>query len=367
MNLLFKLFVESGASLHKFDLYFSDIDITPEIFYSLGRNEQFFSRLQDLSLDLKPDLTTETATALLKILTKNATKISTLKLEGFYPDYEPELFHALICIIKSQEQLRQFSLIGGEEFPSEFHGVFSALESQKKSLQEILITCCACSTEFKVLTNCKNLEILSIEYCDNENILEASINTLKVNNWRIDASNIIQILQKSGKLLQRLSLVSEDEPIQEEPLLLETLKSFCPNITYLSIVRTGFSTQFQELIGNLQKLQFLTLWDDDEIIADEQVMQFAKLLPLTLQYLDLNYSCLESYIDILLNNCSAPLKYLLVNRLCDEKKAKALTEFCIRIKTLNYVAVCVDLDDNIKKKVEEYVTLMPYDRVVVNC
>ncbi|KAF0546347.1 hypothetical protein F8M41_001448 [Gigaspora margarita] len=367
INLLFKLFVESGATLHKLDLYFSDYEINPEIFYSLGRNEQFFSLLQDLSLDLKPGFTTETVTTLLRIITKNATKLSTLKLKGFYPYDEPDLFHALICIIKSQEQLRQFSLIGGDEFPMEFHGVVSALESQKKSLQEILIKFCYCNTEFEVLMNCKNLEILSIEYCNHENILEASINTLKVNRWRIDASSIVQILLKSGTLLQRLSLVSEDDPIQEEPLLLETLKSFCPNITYLSIDGVRFSTQFQDLIGNLQKLQFLTLWDDDEILTDEQVMQFAKLLPLTLQYLDLNYSCLESYIDILLSNCYAPLKYLLVNRLCDEKKAKALAEFCIRNKSLNYVAVCVDLDDNIKKKVEEYVTLMPYDHAVVNC
>ncbi|RIB00359.1 hypothetical protein C2G38_2130041, partial [Gigaspora rosea] len=289
-------------------------------FLFIGTEWQFFSRLQDLSLDLRQDFTTETVITLLRILTKNATKISTLKLEGFYPYDEPELFHALICITKSQEQLRQFSLIGGDEFPSEFHGVVSALESQKNSLQEILIKFCVCNTEFEVLKNCKNLEILSIEYCYNEKILEASINTLKVNHWRIDAS--IQILQKSGTLLQRLKLESTDEEIWEEQLLIETLKSFCPNITYLNISNVEFSTQFLELLVNLQKLQFSQL--------KTRVTQFAEMLPSTLQYLDLRYSCLSSYIDILLNHCDAPLKNLLINHLDNEKKTKALIEFCIR-------------------------------------
>ncbi|KAF0547193.1 hypothetical protein F8M41_000764 [Gigaspora margarita] len=94
-------------------------------------------------------------------------------------------------------------------------------------------------------------------------------------------------------------------PICEEPLLLETLKSYCPNITYFNISDVGLSTQFLELIGNLQKLQFLTLWYLYEIENEPeiQVIQFAKLLPFTLQYLDLRYSCLSSYIEILLNNC----------------------------------------------------------------
>ncbi|RIB21451.1 hypothetical protein C2G38_2078281, partial [Gigaspora rosea] len=301
-------------------------------FLFIGTEWQFFSRLQDLSLDLRQDFTTETVITLLRILTKNATKISTLKLEGFYPYDEPELFHALICITKSQEQLRQFSLIGGDEFPSEFHGVVSALESQKNSLQEILIKFCVCNTEFEVLKNCKNLEILSIEYCYNEKILEASINTLKVNHWRIDAS--IQILQKSGTLLQRLKLESTDEEIWEEQLLIETLKASC----------------------KFTKTSILTLWyiyDIDQELKT-RVTQFAEMLPSTLQYLDLRYSCLSSYIDILLNHCDAPLKNLLINHLDNEKKTKAVNRY-------------LNLNDNIIKEVGGYVTLAPCGHIAVNC
>ncbi|KAF0511806.1 hypothetical protein F8M41_018170 [Gigaspora margarita] len=267
----------SGATLHKLELNFFDYEINPEIFYSLGRNEQFFTRLQDLSLGLISDLNIENITVLLKILAKNATKINSLKLDEFYSDSEPELFHALICIIKSQEQLRQFSLAGGEEYHKEFHSIISALESQKNSLQEVLITCCTCSTEFKVLTNCKNLEILRIEYCNNLKILEASLNTLEVTNISIDASSIVQILQKSGTVLERLSLVSKFRRIQEEPLLLETLKPFCPNITYLSIGGLGFFTQFLEFIKNLQKLQFLTL-HGFEILYEPEMASFITII-----------------------------------------------------------------------------------------
>ncbi|RIB27125.1 hypothetical protein C2G38_2240344 [Gigaspora rosea] len=122
INLLFKLFVESGATLHKLDLYSSDFGINPEIFYSLGENKLFFSQLQDLKLRLN----TDNVTTLLKILAKNATKISALECCVLRSDYEPQLHHALVCFIKSQEQLRQFSLVGGDdedEYPTHI-GVF---------------------------------------------------------------------------------------------------------------------------------------------------------------------------------------------------------------------------------------------------
>ncbi|KAF0527415.1 hypothetical protein F8M41_013671 [Gigaspora margarita] len=220
--------------------------------------------------------------------------------------------------------------------------------------------------------DCKNLEILRIKDCNNVKVLKASLNTLELTNYSdFYASDIVQILKISGTLLQRLSLAIIDGSIQEESLLLETLKSFCPNITYLNFTNIEFSIQFSELIGNLQKLQFLTL-DCYEIRDDEPeilVIQFAKLLPLTLQYLDLRASCFNSYIDSLLNNCHAPLKYLLIDHFDYEKISKSLTEFCIRKNTLNYVGLnrYSSLDDNIKKELEGYVTMVPYERIIVNC
>ncbi|RIB08429.1 hypothetical protein C2G38_2147062 [Gigaspora rosea] len=57
-------------------------------------------------------------------------------------------------------------------------------------------------------------------------------------------------------------------------------------------------------------------------------MQFAKILPLTLQYLNLSCNLvLRSYIDIFLNHCNVPLKRLLLGHL-DAKTVKALIEFC---------------------------------------
>ncbi|KAF0557830.1 hypothetical protein F8M41_012285 [Gigaspora margarita] len=365
-NLLFKLFVESGATLHKLDLYFYQ-EINSEIFYTLVRNEQFFSRLQDLSLSRISGIDTESVIESFKIFEDNITKINGLELK-LYSIYNLRIFHAVERIIKSQEQLRQFSLIGLDDYVTEFHGIISSLESQNKSLYEVIITNCTCDTEFKVLMNCKNLGILRIHNCDNLDILEASLNTLEITDYPIYASSIVPILKKSGTLLQRLRLVSFNAPTREQSVLFETLKSFCPNITYLNLANIELSTQFLGLIGNLQILQFLTLWDFYEILEDEPkilVMQFAKLLPLTLQYLDLRYSCLSSYIDILLNNCYAPLKYLLIDRL--EKGAKALIEFCIRKKTLNYVGVSIYLDDNIKNDVEEYVTFVPCEGIAISC
>ncbi|KAF0527413.1 hypothetical protein F8M41_013670 [Gigaspora margarita] len=350
INLLFNLFIKSGATLHRLELGFYDYEINPEIFYTLGRNELFFSQLQDLSLNLfeMSDLNAEHLTVLLKILVKITTKINVLEIDEFCYIHEPRLSHALECFIKSQEQLRQFSLLSGEKYSTEFHGIISALKSQK---------------------------ILRIEDCKNVNVLKASLNTLElINYFNFYASDIVQILKESGTLLQRLSLVKIDGSIQEESLLLETLKSFCPNLTYLKLTNIEFSTQFSEVIANLQKLQFLTL-HFFEILDDEPeilVMQFAKLLPLTLQYLDLRNSWFISYIDILLNNCHAPLKYLLIDHFDDKKIFKSLTEFCVRKNTLNYVGLnrystYSSLDDNIKKELEEYVTMVPHERIIAKC
>ncbi|KAF0542517.1 hypothetical protein F8M41_004501 [Gigaspora margarita] len=375
MNFLLKLFVENGAILHKLDLHFDDYKLQSEILHLFGRNERFVSQLQELSLAGISRLNIKSVTALSEILAKNTTKINVLYLENYSSGYEPRLLHAIVSIIKSQGQLREFSLIG-EEYPTEFHGIISALESQKESLQEVTIMFCECNEEFKVLMNCKNLKILRIKYCNNVSILEPCLNTLEYNSSMTYASHIVHILEKSGTLLQRLKIESDGGKICGESLLLRTLKSFCPNITYLNISCIRFSTQFQDLICNLQKLQFLTLRYINDILAEEleeeeelktRVMQFAKILPLTLQYLDLRYSSLSSYIDILLNNCCAPLKNLLINHIDNEKTIKALIKFCIRKRTLNYVGINIDTVNHIKKEVEVYVKLVPSRHITVSC
>ncbi|RIB29366.1 hypothetical protein C2G38_2155411 [Gigaspora rosea] len=377
-NLLLKLLIENGATLRNLGIRCSrSREFKPEIFHVLGQNEQFLSQLQYLSLRSLAkieDNDNDSTTTWLKAVAKYTTKISTLDIEEFYPDYNQQIFHALINVIKSQEQLRLFG-IDGAEFLTEFHGMISALESQKNSLQEVIIDSCAFNEEFEVLKICKNLETLRIKNCDQtlsklSKILEHKINTLEVICCRIYVQqHIALMLEKSGILLQRLRL---DLNCQEYTLLLEALKSFCPNIIYLDIMNIKFSTQLVELFSDLQKLKFLSLRCYNDSIPDEelkkQVIQFSEILPLTLQYLNLN-NWFGPYTDILLNHCNVPLKKLLIYEINNEKIAKALIEFCIRNKTLNYVGVCkyFDLDDNIRKEVEAYVELVPFERIRVYC
>ncbi|RIB29371.1 hypothetical protein C2G38_2155421 [Gigaspora rosea] len=377
-NSLFKLFIESGATLRKLDLGFSkSLELKPEIFYTLGENKQFFSRIQHLSLNEISDDNIESAITLLRALAKHATKLSTLIIDGVdYYYYETQLVHVLINIIKSQEQLKLFS-IEGYDYPKEFHGIISALDSQKNSLQEVRVEFCIFNTEFDVLNNCKNLETFYIKCCDTKlsNILDCKISTLKIIDHPYDAQPIALIIEKSGSLLQRLSIEASiiDEIFWEESVLLEAIKSFCPNITYLNINNFEFSTQLVKLIDNLQKLQFLSLLCIVDEIPEEElkirVIQFAEILPSTLQYFDLGDNWLEPYIDVLFNHCNSPLKKILIYRLGDEKNTKALIEFCARTRTLNYVGVerNLVLDDKIRKEVESYVALVPYERIVVDC
>ncbi|RIB20403.1 hypothetical protein C2G38_2244575 [Gigaspora rosea] len=375
INLLLKLFIESGAILHKLDLHFSR-PFQPEIFYSLGRNGQFFSRIQHLSLDIISIFDIESVTTLLRVLAKNTTKIRTLRLD-FLSDPESQICHALIYFIKLQERLRLFSIAAGH---TEFHGIISALECQKNSLQEVVIRDCSFSAEFNVLNICKNLETIRIMCCNTEllKILDYKISTLEVFDTPIDAQTMALILEKAGILLQRLIVqsISIDEDTPDESVLLEAIRSFCPNIIYFKIRYIEFSTQLLELIGKLHKLQFLSLWCDiDNIPVEElkiRVMQFSTILPLTLQYLNLSDLWLEPYIDIFLNHCQAPLKKLLIDLLDNEKNINALIEFCARTRTLNYVGVSEysnleALDDNIRKEVEANVALVPDYYIVVDC
>ncbi|KAF0503173.1 hypothetical protein F8M41_019671 [Gigaspora margarita] len=382
ITLLFKLFLENGAILHEFGLYHTELLIFElDIFHSLEQNVQFYSRLQHLSLNIISNFGIENIAKLLRILAKNTTKISTLSL-FVYSHYESQLIHtlfpALIRFIKSQEQLRKF-ILNGDDCSSEFYGIISALESQKNTLQEVILEGCVFSAEFEVLNNCKNLETLRILDCDTEllKILDYNISTLEIYQYPIDVPIIVQILEKVGKLLQQLKFET-DVVIREEALLLETLKSFCPNIIYLYIRAIGLSTQLIELIANLQKLQFLSLGYAYHTPLEERkirVMQFAKILPSTLKYLDIALdipdTLLGSFIGILLDHCNAPLKKLLIGgvSLNDEKNTEALIRYCTRIRTLNYVGIVKyhDLGYDIRNELKKYVTLAPYKHIVVNC
>ncbi|KAF0552656.1 hypothetical protein F8M41_021346 [Gigaspora margarita] len=342
-TLTFKLFLESGAILHEFYLYNSEFPkFELEIFFhSLEQNVQFYSRLQHLSLDIMSNFGFENIAKLLMVLAKNTTKINALRLVFYSKNAKliHTLFPALIHFIKSQEQLRKFILEADE--------TLRILDCDKKLLK----------------------------------ILDYNISTLEIYYFKIDAPIIVQILEKIGILLKRLKVETENV-ILEESSLLEALKSFCPNIIYLYITHIGFSTQLLELIANLQKLQFLSLGYAYHTPKEEnkiQVMQFAKILSSTLQYLDIAIdmaynipdNLLDSFIDILLDHCNAPLKKLLISSvsLNNEKNIKALIKYCTRIRTLNYVGIVKynDLDDDIRNELEKYVTLVPYKHIVVNC
>ncbi|RIB16798.1 hypothetical protein C2G38_2188928 [Gigaspora rosea] len=342
------------------DLFLLEYQVKKWFNLELVDSESFYDDpiIQHLSLNEISDGNIEGAITLLRALAKHTTKINTMKINNFDPYYyETQLVHVLINVIKSQEQLSLFSFVG-YEYPKEFHGIISALDNQKNSLQKVCVEHCAFNAEFDVLNNCKNLETFYIKVLPYE---------------------IIELIRlKTGLLLQRLSveaMVIDYEIFCEESVLPEAIKSFCPNITYLSIKYFGFSTQLVELIGNVQRLQFLSLrCIVDEIPEEElkiRVMQFSKIILLTLQYLDLRNIWLEPYIDILFNHCQAPLKKLLIDRLDNEKNTKALIEFCARTGTLNYVGVHENsnleaLDDNIRKKVEANVALVPDHYIIIN-
>ncbi|KAF0459357.1 hypothetical protein F8M41_000791 [Gigaspora margarita] len=380
-NLLFKLFIERGASLSKFDLNMSDdvdmgdeaFDIKPEIFYLLGRNECFFSQIKRLSVCIKIDPCPQSAITLLRILDENSKKINSLKLGRIEED--DELIHTLACIIKSQEQLKRLKLLCSVGY------IISALKSQQNSLRELIMDSCYFSiADFNKIKNFKNLEVIRIYHGRDTDVLlnildfnDHKIKTLVLCAYSINAANILQLVQRSGTLLQRLTLSSEQKEIYSLPLLLEKLKNFCPNITFLNFSRIKLSAQFLNLIGCLQNLQFLSLkWIDNESEEEEtktSVIKFANILPLSLHYLNLHKS---PHIDDFLDHCNAPLKSLLLEiKYGDEKLTNALIGFCVRKKTLDKMYIYDlfkhdDTWDKFKKDLEEYVELVPLEHIYVS-
>ncbi|KAF0541886.1 hypothetical protein F8M41_005035 [Gigaspora margarita] len=378
-NLLFKLFIKSGTTLSKLNIRISEFIIKPEIFYYLGQNEHFFSRLQDVSVEaISDEYNIDETIMLLRILAKNSIKIHTLKLNVFEDIYGPQIYHTFASIVRAQEQLKRFNLIYEAEFQAKFNGIVSALGNQRKSLQEIKIHGCAYDAEFEVLMNCEKLEVLRIFYGDEQELLKLLVagfckfNTLEIMTTQLNASGVIQFFEKSSSLLQRLKLHSDEEVLFQVPLL-ETLTTFCPNITYLYISRLTLSTQLVKLIENLKKLQFFTLkWSnyDSENVVKALVIQLAKILPSTLQYL--YWECFNfqsnSFNDTLLDYCDAPLKKLLINVDCDEKIIKALIGFCIRKGSLKYVNDISRTDyDYLEEDLEGYAKPVSRDFIEVNC
>ncbi|KAF0429787.1 hypothetical protein F8M41_005636 [Gigaspora margarita] len=341
-NLLLKILIKSGATLSTLILNDSKLfKVNSEISYLLERNTHFFSQLQDLFVE---EYNVENVIMLLNILSSNATNLYELKFKTFNIN-DTQLLHAFISIIKSQQHLEWFKFHGNENIIPEFNEeVISALENQNKALKGIQIAFCEFNTEFEALRKFENLEAISIVGSDEQKILKllnpdlCKLSTLEICSYEsIEAANIIQILEKSGPLLQQLKLDSDENEIYSQSLLFETLINFCQNITYLYISSFKLSDQFLNLINCLQKLQFLSLcWLGGESNESKEMMKtyiknFAEILPSTLQYLDLSNIWESSHIDILLDHCDAPLENLLMTIIdYDSDFIDALIRFCER-------------------------------------
>ncbi|CAG8489655.1 2983_t:CDS:2 [Cetraspora pellucida] len=357
------------------------------------------------------------ANLLLKIFIKDGVTLSELGLDSlnnfieinseiffalFDSDYLPQLCHELASIIKSQEHLEYFNFTCKLNTQSwELYGIILALKGQKDALKVITLDHCNYSSEFEVLRDCENLDVIRIFYCSNEifNKFNSKISILEINTTGLyNASGLIQILEKSGSSLQRFKLNDENRYFNDEDdeddedsyslfnfnrkgylirsqrLLLETLMTSCPNIVHLHILGVvKYSTHILKLISSLQKLKFLTIgWDDefDESKPEEKekmevlVKQLAEILPPTLQYLNLSKKYLGLRINNLLEHCNAPLEKLLfwMPAHNEDETINAIIRFCVRKKTLNIVGVNgfkVDWE-KIEKDLERYVKVVSY-------
>ncbi|KAF0490036.1 hypothetical protein F8M41_022001 [Gigaspora margarita] len=253
--------------------------ISSYFFIFLRRRKHCFKRIWNKQkfqhLILHELLISDNAIALLMILAKISTKISVLEFDQFEyfdnDDTELQLINALSALLNHKSNLDCLAYMNQNMLQNSM-ALFSVLESQENSLQEVVLTNCSYNKEFEALKNCKNLETL--RYCD-------YMIMLKILDY-----NKISTLE-----IKHLVLLS---------------KHYIPQHYEYYVF-----PQLLELIGNLQNLQFLTLRCNIDILEEEvkiRVLHLAEILPLILQYFDVEDTWLKQYIDILLNHCNAPLK-----------------------------------------------------------
>ncbi|CAJ0648166.1 13863_t:CDS:2 [Entrophospora sp. SA101] len=257
---------------------------------------------------------------------------------GFTDDiciyYDDPATDALIDLIKSQKNLKKFTISQGVQLSR----VLESLESQSDSLKFLKLNICNLdNTDEKLLkgvAQCKNLEQLKFHAC--RELTSSLLKPLVVNSK--DALNKLKVLDffssippeyelssiviNSSKSLRELSYDGVGN-LERYPHMIDIIADNCPNLVKLNIKATQKPLpQLSNLFKKCKKLQIVRIKgrpNSGDRVDNELLPRLAEFTPLSLKKFELTTFCAFSFDSTqkFLKNCNSHIQEITLRCLGD--------------------------------------------------
>lgn len=329
---IFKLFIESGATLNTFHLNIDNLDsaIFNDIYKLFLNNPQFISDIKNFTFGFRSTLHIESLIQnyqskirpLLFTLSSYCNTIKNINLE-FSLNNHPPFANDIATIINIQKQLS--SLICSDDLSSSIYPLLS-FNNPSNTLTSIKFRKCHFNNtiQFDGIKNLNSLESIQFISCKGlkynfikpliENPTPLKIKTLAIMGCEIDNDDFDNtffdpLFKKIGNFLENLFISFHKNHSKK---LLETLLNFCSNIKFLYLTDISYSniSHLLQLISFLNiTLKYLTInvkfvnWYDNEFndnyqrslkISSKILKTLGKELPSDLKYLNLSFILIDS-------------------------------------------------------------------------
>ncbi|CAG8612966.1 10868_t:CDS:2 [Rhizophagus irregularis] len=330
---IFKLFIESGATLSTFHLNIDNLNsaIFNDIYKLFLNNPQFISDIKNFTFGFRSTLHIESLIQnyqskikpLLFTLSSYCNTIKNINLE-FSLNNHPPFANDIATIINIQKQLS--SLICSDDLSSSIYPLLSFNNNSSNTLTSIKFRKCHFNNtiQFDGIKNLNNLDSIQFISCKGlrynlikpliENPFPLKIKTLAIMGCEIDNDDFDNtffdpLFKKIGNFLENL-FISFHKNYSKK--LLETLLNNCSNIKFLYLTDISYSNinHLLQLIPFLNNtLKYLTInvkfvnWYDNEFndnyqrslkISSKILKTLGKELPLDLKYLNLSFILIDS-------------------------------------------------------------------------
>nr|CAG8490112.1 15796_t:CDS:2 [Entrophospora candida] len=317
---LYKLFLNQSKCLERLDI--DTLGFTDDICYNnrLSNLRKFTCGNNIIKKDI------------FILISKCCQLIKELKIISIY--YDDPATDALIDLIKSQKNLKKFTISQGVQLSR----VLESLESQSDSLKFLKLNICNLdNTDEKLLkgvTQCKNLEQLKFHAC--RELTSSLLKPLVVSSK--DALNKLKVLDffssippeyelssiviNSSKSLRELSYGGVGN-LERYPHMIDIIADNCPNLVKLNIKATQKPLpQLSNLFKKCKKLQIVRIKgkpNSGDRVDNELLPRLAEFTPLSLKKFELTTICAFSFDSTqkFLKNCNSHIQEITLRCLGD--------------------------------------------------
>ncbi|CAG8434888.1 770_t:CDS:1 [Diversispora eburnea] len=337
---LCQLFMRQSRNIASFEIikFFGKMDLPRSLVFSNA--ECTLSNLLRFEFEYEREMTINTL-QLLKYIAKYSNNLLTLVLKfPYFVDNKMEIeINAIANIINSQTQLTEFNVLG---LRYGVKTILLALSSQANSLKSIkFMKCDFKDVDFQLLANCKELNNLTIQYCEGltekniSNLNEFTLKSFVIGFSPIESSSQILLISLiADKFLKELTLDLVT------PETIETILEHCPNLVKLKLANYFIrrTTKIGELLRGLKYLRELEIFISSKNADYENMILTSNDLPPSLECLILKCGFTTVQLDNLLSRCD--LKTLIVDyRNFDYSHFRVIIEYAKRNDNLEVLGI----------------------------